>query len=83
MNKKELRETDRFSVIDEAGNRYRVIEHTEYEHVQSFGAPTKELELQKQYTSPDAEIVNKNDDDTFTLSVFDKIDIVEVVAKRE
>ena len=84
LNKKELKETDKFFVVDEAGNRYQLIEYTEYIHVRAFGEPEKIIEGLKHYQTADAEMVNRIDTDSFKLSVFDEtLNQKEIIAKKE
>ena len=88
VGEKELKETDRFVVVDEAGNRYRVIEYTKYEHKKAIGGPGQTIEMGQSYQTPDKRVekdVYPIDDDSFKLSVFDWTisGKQEIIAKRE
>ena len=80
---KTISETNRFYVHAE-GKRYQITEETIYQHSSSFGGGSDTQEVQKRYSTIDAEDVLKKIDDThFLLSVFKHGDFVEIVAERE
>ncbi len=82
------KETDRFFVIDESGNRYLIIEYVDYMYAGTRDNPQQTIEGRKYYRTLDKRVekgVYLIDDGSFKLSVFDWTicDYRKIIAKRD
>ena len=67
MERKKKERTDTLYVVDDTGNRYKVVEYTNYEEVAAFGKPSEWIELIKEYRTIDGNEVNRKGENEFEV----------------